>query len=84
MADRVGPGSSSIVENRPGAATNIVTEIVANSPVDGYTLLLTGVTDAINQSLYDNLSFNFDRDIAPVAVGCPPMQDKVRVRHSAL
>ena len=60
-------GQQFIVENRPGAATNIATEVVANAPADGYTLLLIGVTGAINVTLYDNLSFNFARDIAPVA-----------------
>ena len=60
-------GQQFMVENRPGAATNIATEIVANAPADGYTLLLIGVTGAINATLYDNLSFNFARDIAPVA-----------------
>jgi tripartite-type tricarboxylate transporter receptor subunit TctC len=60
-------GQQFIVENRPGAATNIATEIVANATADGYTLLLIGVTGAINQTLYDNLSFNFARDIAPVS-----------------
>jgi tripartite-type tricarboxylate transporter receptor subunit TctC len=65
MAERT--GQQFIVENRPGAATNIATELVANAPADGYTLLLIGVTGAINVTLYDNLSFNFARDIAPVA-----------------
>ena len=51
-------GQQFIVENRPGAATNIATEVVANAPADGYTLLLIGVTGAINATLYDNLSFN--------------------------
>jgi tripartite-type tricarboxylate transporter receptor subunit TctC len=60
-------GQQFIVENRPGAATNIATEVVANAPADGYTLLLIGVTGAINATLYDNLSFNYARDIAPVA-----------------
>ena len=60
-------GQQFIVENRPGAATNIATEIVANAPADGYTLLLIDVTGAINVTLYDNLSFNYARDIAPVA-----------------
>ena len=60
-------GQQFIVENRPGAATNIATEVVANSPRDGYTLLLIGVTGAINSTFYDNLPFNFQRDIAPVA-----------------
>ena len=60
-------GQQFIVENRPGAATNIATEIVANAPPDGYTLLLIGVTGAINATLYTNLSFNYARDIAPIA-----------------
>jgi tripartite-type tricarboxylate transporter receptor subunit TctC len=60
-------GQQFLVENRPGAATNIGTEAVVRAPADGYTLLLVGAPNAINTTLYDKLSFNFLRDIAPVA-----------------
>jgi len=60
-------GQPFIIENRPGAASNIGTEAVVKSPPDGYTLLLATSTNAINATLYDKLSFNFIRDIAPVA-----------------
>ncbi len=60
-------GQQFIVENKPGAATNIATEFVANAPADGYTVLLLGVAGAINATYYDNLSFNFIRDIQPIA-----------------
>lgn len=60
-------GQPFIIENRSGAGGNIGTEAAAKSPPDGYTLLLVGSFNAINANLYDNLSFNFVRDIAPVA-----------------
>jgi tripartite-type tricarboxylate transporter receptor subunit TctC len=56
-----------IIENRPGAGANIATEAVVRAPADGYTLLLVGPPNAINATLYENLNFNFIRDIAPVA-----------------
>ena len=60
-------GQQFIVENRPGAGSNIATAAVVNAPADGYTLLLVSTAHAINATLYDNLSFNFIRDIAPIA-----------------
>ena len=56
-----------IVENRPGAGTNIATEAVVNRPPDGYTLLLVNAANAVNATLYQKLNFDFIRDIAPVA-----------------
>ena len=60
-------GQPFVIENRPGAGTNIAAEAVVRSTPDGYTLLLAASPNAINASLYDKLSFNFIRDIAPVA-----------------
>ena len=60
-------GQPFIVENRPGGASNLATEMVVNAKPDGYTLLLIGSPNAVNATLYDNLSYNFIRDIAPVA-----------------
>jgi tripartite-type tricarboxylate transporter receptor subunit TctC len=60
-------GQSFIIENRPGAGNNIGTEAVVRSRPDGYTLLHVTAAAAINATLYDKLSFNFIRDIAPVA-----------------
>ena len=56
-----------IIENRPGAASNIATEAVVNAPPDGYTLLYLSSANAINATLYEKLNFDFIRDIAPVA-----------------
>src|SRR5262249_12486100 len=56
-----------VVENRPGAGANIGTEVVVRATPDGYTLLLCAAANAINATLYRNLTFNFIRDIAPVA-----------------
>jgi len=60
-------GQPFIVENRLGAGSNIATEAVVRASPDGHTLLLISVGNAISPALYDNLSFNFIRDIAPVA-----------------
>src|SRR3954467_5405617 len=60
-------GQSFIIENRSGAGTNIGTEAVVRAPPDGYTLLLVNSANAINATLYEKLSFNFIRDISPIA-----------------
>jgi tripartite-type tricarboxylate transporter receptor subunit TctC len=66
-------GQPFVIENRPGAGTNIATEAVVNAPPDGYTLLLANLANAINATLYEKLNFNFIRDIAPVAgIMCVP------------
>jgi tripartite-type tricarboxylate transporter receptor subunit TctC len=70
LSDRL--GQQFVVENGPG--TNIATEMVVRAPPDGYTLLMTTSTNAINATLYPNLSFDFIRDIAPVAsIGRTPV-----------
>jgi tripartite-type tricarboxylate transporter receptor subunit TctC len=61
-----GLGQPFIIDNRPGAGSNVGTEAVVRAPPDGYTLLLVGPPGAINATLYDKLNFNFIRDIAPV------------------
>jgi tripartite-type tricarboxylate transporter receptor subunit TctC len=60
-------GQQFVIENRPGGGSNIATEAVVRAPADGYTLLLVSAANAINTTLYEKLSFNFVRDIAPVA-----------------
>jgi tripartite-type tricarboxylate transporter receptor subunit TctC len=60
-------GKPFVIENRPGAATNLATESVVRAPPDGYTLLMANTAAAINATLYEKLNFNFIRDIAPVA-----------------
>ena len=75
-------GQPFVVENRSGAAGSVATEAVARARPDGYALLITGSPDAINATLYDNLSFKFVQDIAPVAgIGRAP---NVMVVHPSL
>ena len=65
LSDRL--GQPFIIENRPGAGSTIATEAVVRAAADGYTLLSVSTSSAINATLYDNLKYNFIRDIAPVA-----------------
>jgi tripartite-type tricarboxylate transporter receptor subunit TctC len=60
-------GQQFVVENRAGAASNLVTEAVVRAPSNGYTLLIFNSSAAINPTLYDKLSFQFARDISPIA-----------------
>jgi tripartite-type tricarboxylate transporter receptor subunit TctC len=80
LSDRL--GQSFVVEDRPGAGGTIATEAVVRAAPDGYTLLAASAANAVNAALYDNLSFNFVRDIAPVArIGDIPF---VMVVHPSL
>ena len=60
-------GQPFVIENRPGASTTIGTEVVVRAPADGYTLLLATPSSAINATLFEKLSYNFLRDIVPIA-----------------
>jgi tripartite-type tricarboxylate transporter receptor subunit TctC len=60
-------GQQFVIDNRPGAGSNIAVEAAVRAPADGYTLLIVGATNAVNATLYEKLNFNFIRDIAPVA-----------------
>ena len=64
LSERI--GQQFVIENRPGAASNIATEVVARATADGYTLLMVVATNTINATLYPNLGFNFIRDITSV------------------
>jgi tripartite-type tricarboxylate transporter receptor subunit TctC len=74
-------GHSFVVENRPSAGTNLATEQVVQAPADGYTLLVATAANAINATLYEKLSFDFVRDMAPVA-GLIRMQNVLEVHPS--
>src|SRR5262249_14528481 len=71
LSERLGPPF--IIETRAGAASNLATEAVVRAPADGYTLIGTDAAAAINATLYDNLSFNFVRDIAVVGITRGPL-----------
>jgi tripartite-type tricarboxylate transporter receptor subunit TctC len=75
-------GQSFVIENRPGAGTNIATESVVRASPDGYTLLMIGPSSAVNATLYDKLNFVFLRDIAPVA--CLIRQPQVMLANPSL
>ncbi len=61
-------GQPFVVEDRPGASSNIAAEIVTRAPKDGYTLFMATIANTINASVYHNLSFSFEKDLAPVAL----------------
>jgi tripartite-type tricarboxylate transporter receptor subunit TctC len=65
LSDRL--GQQFVVENRPGAGGNIATEAVVDAPGDGYTLLMAGLMNAVNTTLYQKLKYDFIRDMVPVA-----------------
>jgi tripartite-type tricarboxylate transporter receptor subunit TctC len=65
LSDRL--GQQFIIETKPGAGGNIAAEAVVHSPGDGYALLIVGISNAVNPSIYEKLGFDFLRDIAPVA-----------------
>ncbi|MDB5532997.1 MAG: transporter [Hyphomicrobiales bacterium] len=71
LSDRY--GQAVVIENKPGAGSNIGVQAAINSPPDGYTLLMIGITNAVNASLYKELPFNFLRDVTPIAgpIGLP-------------
>ena len=80
LQDRL--GQAFVIENRPGAATNLATELVVHAPADGYTLLMVGPSSTINATLYDKLGFVFLRDTTPV--GSVFAQPQVILAHPSL
>ena len=66
-------GQQVIIENRPGASTNIAVQAVVNSPPDGYTMLFYGASSVVNTSIFASLPFNLQRDIAPVCRASSPI-----------
>src|SRR5207244_6252411 len=60
-------GQQVIIENRPGASTNIAVQAVVNAPPDGYTLLFLGASSVVNAHIFSSLPFDLQRDIAPVS-----------------
>src|SRR5262249_11700762 len=65
LSDRL--GQPFVIENRPGASSNLATEAAVRAPTDGYSLVLVGTSGAINATLYERLNFNLIRDIEPIA-----------------
>ena len=61
-------GQPFVIENRPGGATNIATELAVRSPPDGYTLFMANSSNAVNESLYPDIGFKFSVDLTPVSV----------------
>jgi tripartite-type tricarboxylate transporter receptor subunit TctC len=68
LSDRL--GQQLVVENRPGASSNVATELALRATPDGYTILMVVLTNTLNATLYPDLKFNFNRDIAPVGGIC--------------
>ena len=66
LSDRL--GQPFVVEDRPGAASNVAADAVVHAPADGYTLFLAGISNAINAAIYKDLDFSFARDVAPVGL----------------